>query len=155
MVARVEPQAITDLTRILELSITPVALISGVGVLLLSMTNRIGRVIDRARELGGEVESATATGRPAPSQAREELAILFRRARLLQMAIGLMATNVFMAVLMVVALFAMNLTTAHATTIVIALFGGCLTCLVLSIACFLGDIFLGLRWLRVSLGRYL
>jgi len=145
----VEAEAIAQLTRILQLSITPVALISGVGLLLLSMTNRLGRVVDRARELGREV-GATARGDGSVT----ELRILFRRARFLQIAIALMATNVFLAVLMVATLFAMNLLSAGLSAAVLVLFAACLVCLVASIACFLGDIFLSIRWLRLSLGRY-
>jgi len=40
-----------DLTRVLQASISPVALVSGVGLLILSLTNRFGRVTDRLREL--------------------------------------------------------------------------------------------------------
>jgi hypothetical protein len=40
-----------DLFPDLQIAIAPVILISGVGLLLLSMTNRLGRTIDRARQL--------------------------------------------------------------------------------------------------------
>ena len=40
-----------DLVPILQMAVGPVILISGVGLLLLSMTNRLGRVIDRSRLL--------------------------------------------------------------------------------------------------------
>ena len=35
----------------LQVAIGPVILISGVGLLLLTMTNRLGRAIDRARQM--------------------------------------------------------------------------------------------------------
>ena len=41
-------------------AIGPVILISGVGLLLLTMTNRLGRAIDRSRQLKQEL--ATRTG---------------------------------------------------------------------------------------------
>jgi hypothetical protein len=139
--------SIGQLTRILQLSITPVALISGVGLLLLSMTNRLGRVIDRARVLGEADEEVRAAG-------REEVRVLVRRARLLLGAIALIAFSIFLAVLMVAALFAMYLLAARLERLVLLLFGGCLACLVASTACFLGDILLSIRWLRLSLGRW-
>ena len=37
--------------QFLQACITPVALISGVGLLLLTITNRLGRTIDRTRQL--------------------------------------------------------------------------------------------------------
>jgi hypothetical protein len=42
---------VAQLIRILSASIAPVIVISGIGLLLLSMTNRYSRVIERAREL--------------------------------------------------------------------------------------------------------
>lgn len=141
---------IAQLTRILQLSITPVALISGVALLLLTMTNRLGRVIDRARDLAGQV---TAPGADVSAGPRQEIQILFKRARLLQYAIAAISMSVFMAVLMVVALFAMYLLSAHLQGTVLTLFAGCLVGLVVATGCFLGDIFLSIRWLHVSLGK--
>jgi hypothetical protein len=43
----------------LQVAIGPVILVSGVGLLLLSMTNRFGRVIDRSRELATELRAGT------------------------------------------------------------------------------------------------
>jgi hypothetical protein len=40
---------LNDLMTTLQLSIGPVILISGVGLILLSMSNRFARVIDRSR----------------------------------------------------------------------------------------------------------
>lgn len=146
------PTDIEQLTRILQLSITPVALISGVGLLLLSMTNRLGRVIDRSRDVGASMEN----GPPREgSPALTELAILLRRARLLLFAIALVTTSMFLAVLMVGALFAMNVLSASFNALILTLFGLCLVCLVVATGCFLGDIFLSIRWLRVSLGHHI
>jgi hypothetical protein len=142
-------EEITQLTRILQLSITPVALISGVGLLLLSMTNRLGRVIDRSRDTHALMRSA-GPGEIAPTT---ELELLLRRARLLLSAIALVITSMFLAVLMVVALFAMHFFASSLYTIILLLFGLCLACLVTATACFLGDVILSIRWLRVSLGH--
>ncbi len=43
--------SIKELIPVLQVAIGPVILISGVGLLLLSMTNRLSRVIERARNL--------------------------------------------------------------------------------------------------------
>lgn len=132
---------LAQLTRILQLSITPVALISGVGLLLLSMTNRLGRVIDRARavqELGERADP-------------REIGILLRRARLLQIAIALISVSTFLSILMVATLFFMYLSSVNLAWMILTLFGACLVGLAGSIAAFLGDIFLSTRWLGISL----
>ncbi len=143
-----------ELTRILQLSITPVALISGVGLLLLSMTNRLGRVIDRSRAVAQKLAASPAPPEAEGSEDHAELRILSRRARLLQISIALIATSVFLSVLMVAALFAMHYLETSLHNAILALFGACLLCLASSIGFFLGDIFLSIRWLQLSLGRY-
>ena len=140
---------IAQLTRILQLSITPVALISGVGLLLLSMTNRLGRVIDRSRTLGSEAAQVKAS-----KEVAAELRILFRRAQLLLFAIFLISTSIFLAVLMVVFLFAMYFLNMSFSGTILGLFTGCLALMVSSTACFLGDVVLSIRWLHLSLGQY-
>ena len=42
---------VVEVTKILQTSISPVVLISGIGLLVLSMTNRFARTTDRARAL--------------------------------------------------------------------------------------------------------
>ena len=49
-----------ELIPLLQTAIGPVILISGVGLLLLSMTNRFGRIIDRSRILAHEMRSGSA-----------------------------------------------------------------------------------------------
>ncbi|NJK85350.1 MAG: DUF2721 domain-containing protein [Bacteroidales bacterium] len=48
--------SIQSFIQFLQSCITPVALISGVGLILLSLTNRLGRTIDRSRMLVVELE---------------------------------------------------------------------------------------------------
>ncbi|MBL8732337.1 MAG: DUF2721 domain-containing protein [Planctomycetes bacterium] len=43
--------SLSDLLPVLQTAIGPVILISGIGLLLLNMTNRYGRIIDRSRDL--------------------------------------------------------------------------------------------------------
>lgn len=147
----VDTNSLDQLARILQLSITPVALVSGVGLLLLSMTNRLGRVIDRSRELARAHDERS--GVTPADQA--EMRILFRRARFLLAAILLISTAILFAALTVAVLFAMYLSGAHFGTAVLVLFGACLALLVVSIGCFVGDVFLSIRWLRLSLGRFM
>ena len=46
---------VSQLLPILQTSIGPVILISGVGLLLLTLTNRFGRMLDRARQLNQDL----------------------------------------------------------------------------------------------------
>ena len=50
---------VRELIPVLQVAIGPVILISGVGLLLLTMTNRYGRTIDRARHLVRELRECS------------------------------------------------------------------------------------------------
>ncbi|MDR1968151.1 MAG: DUF2721 domain-containing protein, partial [Burkholderiaceae bacterium] len=49
---------IHELLPILQVAIGPVILISGIGMLLLTLSNRFGRAVDRSRVLGRELRES-------------------------------------------------------------------------------------------------
>ena len=62
-----------------QLAVAPVFLLSGIGAILAVMTNRLGRVIDRARVLEDRLETASPE---SLATLRADLAVLSRRAKL-------------------------------------------------------------------------
>ncbi|MEO5741668.1 MAG: DUF2721 domain-containing protein [Vicinamibacterales bacterium] len=50
---------ISPIAHVIQLSVAPVFLLSGIGAILAVMTNRLGRIIDRARALEAQLEDAT------------------------------------------------------------------------------------------------
>src|SRR6266478_3121695 len=78
------PIPIRELTPVLQVAIGPVILISGVGLLLLTLTNRFGRAVDRSRQLGREMRDVTETERP---RLAGQVEILFRRAQVIRVSI--------------------------------------------------------------------
>jgi hypothetical protein len=89
----------------LQSSITPVALISGVGLILLSLTNRLGRTIDRSRILVSELEKPGLTRR---SVKLKELKILYKRSRILRSSIASISFSIFSSSLIIPVLFIMS-----------------------------------------------
>ena len=75
-----------ELVPMLQIAIGPVILISDIGLLLLSMTNRFGRLTDRSRELLVELRSAKDTEKGI---ILSEIEILSARSSLLRQAITL------------------------------------------------------------------
>jgi hypothetical protein len=57
---------VKELIPVLQVAIGPVILISGVGLLLLTLTNRYGRTIDRSRLLMRELRELAADDRERP-----------------------------------------------------------------------------------------
>src|SRR3954468_4906495 len=48
---------------VIQIAITPVILISGIGALMLTLTNRLGRIVDRTRALAGQMHGANGPDR--------------------------------------------------------------------------------------------
>jgi hypothetical protein len=72
---------VSQLIRILSASIAPVIVISGVGLVLLSMTNRYSHVIDRALEL---IKKLNAQDDQHRKLLADQVKIIYHRARVLR-----------------------------------------------------------------------
>lgn len=138
--------SLTDLVPTLQLSIGPVILISGIGLLLLSMTNRLGRVIDRARILSHDMRTAPDAEK---FNTRSQLKILARRAKIVRVAIALAALSVLLAALLVISLFVVALLQLEGASLLAALFVLCLIALIASLGYFISDINLSILWLEM------
>jgi hypothetical protein len=141
--------ALTELIPLLQVAIGPVILISGVGLLLLSLTNRFGRAADRSRQLISDMRAA---GAPDRRQLRSQIGVLYRRARLIQISIILAASSVLFAALLVITLFFAALMRWDNTILVSLLFIGCLLMLLASLLTFIIEIHLSLKALRIEMG---
>ncbi len=140
--------SLTDLITTLQLSIGPVILISGVGLILLSMTNRLGRVIDRSRLLSQDIKNASNTD---DKRILSELRILTTRANISRAGIALAVLSVLMAALLIISLFIDALLHIDIIAFIVTLFILCMLSLISSLFLFLADINLSLKalWLDV------
>lgn len=143
------PEAVGDLAHLLQTSISPIALISGVGLLLLSMTNRLSRVIDRSRSLSADLR--TSIDEASAARERAQLAVLARRARLLWTSIASVMVTVLCACTMVLLLTAMAFLQINLRGAVVSLFFVALLALLVSAIVFFADVLLSLRALRTEL----
>jgi hypothetical protein len=141
---------VSQLIPVLQTAIGPVILISGVGLLLLTMTNRLGRVIDRSRILNRELRLV---GETEIVPIRGQLDILSRRARLIRSAIALASVSVLLASILVIVLFLTALFQLEDAWLITALFIGCMLVLIGSLIAFIRDINLSLVALRLELGE--
>jgi len=138
-----------NLIPILQVAIGPVILISGIGLLLLSMTNRFGRVIDRARKLARELDTAGPDDR---ARAIAQIEILAVRGRLVRLSITLAAVSLLLAALLIIALFVTALLYLEAAALLASLFIACMVTLIASIVVFIRDINFSLAALKLELG---
>ena len=141
---------LTDLVPILQMAVGPVILISGVGLLLLSMTNRLGRVIDRSRLLAESLRKAEPGDQP---RFASQLKILSRRARLVRLAIILAILSMLLAAVLVIALFLAVVFGLELGGVVVLLFAGCMGSLIASLIVFILDINLSLAALKLEVSN--
>lgn len=140
----------SQLLPVLQVAVGPVILVSGVSLLLLVLTNRLGRAVDRARQLNQELRTAVAENRQAIS---DQIETLFRRARLIRASIALGGTSLLFAAILVITLFIAVLWQWEVGLLVVILFIGCMLSLIASLLTFLLDLQWALEALRVELDR--
>lgn len=139
--------SLDQIVPVLQLSIGPVILISGAGLILLSMTNRYGRVIDRARILAESIREAAGSGAP---RFQSQLQILMQRARLLRMAIAFTSASLLLAALLIIALFLVALIGIKSALLIIILFTACMLSLIAGLIIFIADVNVSLSALKVE-----
>src|SRR5512140_1861904 len=93
---------VRQLIPVLQIAIGPVILISGVGLLLLSLTNRFVRPIDRSRQLGAEIREAADAERHLLA---EQVDIIYWRAKVLRLSIIMAILSLLQAAILIIVLF--------------------------------------------------
>ncbi len=139
---------LSELVPVLQIAIGPVILISGVGLLLLSMTNRLGRAIDRARIIHAEWSQAES---PVQKRLIAQLQILWRRADILRKSIILASLSLLLAACLIITLFAATLFHWDAGAVITCLFVGCLAALIGSLILLIWDVNQSLFALQLEL----
>lgn len=142
------PPTMTELIPVLQVAIGPVILISGIGLLLLSMTNRYGRTIDRSRELARSRRQAKGD----LAVVEQQIDILLRRARILRRAILLGTLSVLFASILIILLFSAALLELDAGWLVGLIFIACLGSLIGSLVDSMRDVNASLRAVKLEIG---
>lgn len=140
---------VTELIPVLQVAIGPVVLISGIGLLILSMTNRFGRVIDRGRSLTRELPEAT---RQDQIRVNEQLRILSRRAEYLRRAITAAVISVLLAAVLIITLFVTAVFQIEDARLIGALFIAAMGALIYSLIAFIQDLNESLLAFKLDLG---
>lgn len=138
---------ISPIARVIELSVAPVFLLSGVGAILAVLTSRLGRIIDRARALETQLESASAV-RAATIEA--DLATLTHRAKLIGPAITLCTVTALLVCTVIAILFLSAFLHFDATVPVALIFVAAMLAFSLGLSWFLREIFVATSNLRIA-----
>jgi CBS domain containing-hemolysin-like protein len=125
---------VASIAHSIQLSVAPVFLLSGIGVFLGVLTNRLGRVVDRARAF--EEKFAVASGEDA-ELLRRRLRVLAKRARLINGSITLATISALLVAIVVALLFASAFVRFSLALPVAVLFVGSMFALVGALLAFL------------------
>jgi hypothetical protein len=133
--------ALTDIARVIQLSVAPVFLITGIGGLLSVLSGRLGRTIDRSRVLHAM---------PVNDEIVNELLVLSRRAKLIYRAITLGTTSALLVCLVIVSLFISAVVSFPIGAVIAVLFVAAVIALIAALVHFLREVFLATRALRID-----
>ena len=135
---------------VIQLAITPVILLSGVGALMLTLTNRMGRIVDRTRTLVGQIHAAPVGER---AHIENQIGIMWRRAKLMRIAVTFAGLSMLLSCVLVMAIFVDATAEADFGFELVVIFVASIMCLIASLVAFLRDIFMSLWALRVEVER--
>lgn len=136
------------IAHVIQLAIAPVFLLTGIASLLVVLTNRLGRIIDRARYLE-EQHLVIDTGEHK-SLIGTDLHMLSRRARYVNRAISLFTIAALLICLLISVLFISAFYDPDVSRVVASLFVGAMLCLILGLVGFLREVQLATASLRIG-----
>lgn len=136
-----------SIAHVIQLAVAPVFLLTGVGSMLGVLTHRLSRVVDRARRLEAELSGQEEWRLQLLQQWLKDLA---RRARLISWAISLCIGCALLIGGVVVLLFVSSIANVRLGGVVAALFIGAMLSLIAGLLCFLREIHLATRQLRIG-----
>jgi hypothetical protein len=141
------PSAVASVVHSIQLAVAPVFLLSGIGVLLGVLTNRLARVVDRARPL----EDRHVVADPAEAEElRHRLSVLAQRARLMSTAITLSTVSALLVAIVVVLLFASTFVDFNLALPVAGLFILAMIALIAALLAFLLEVRVATRTIRIG-----
>jgi hypothetical protein len=140
---------IDTIAHVIDISVAPVFLLAGISGLLMVLTSRLGRTIDRTRSLQRASEKQLLPEHKASID--NEMASLLKRGRFISLSISLATASALLVCLVIITLFLGSLISVNVSQIVASLFIVCMLVLSAAFSCFLAEVFIAARILRASL----
>ena len=131
----------------IELAVAPVFLLSGIGAILVVLTNRLGRIIDRARVLEEKLENVSPQ---LLATLRADLGVLSHRAKLISRAITFCTVTALLVCMVIAILFLSGFARFEASLLVALLFIAAMLAFFLGLLWFLQEIYLVTVNLRIG-----
>jgi len=126
---------VTTVAHVIQLAVAPVFLLTGVGAILSVITNRLARIVDRARVLSSSADQ---------KHCAQEMAMLARRARWVQWAVSLCTMSALFICTVIAALFVGSEMSIDPSNAVSLLFILAMLTLISGLLCFLREVLLAM-----------
>lgn len=140
---------IDTVATVIDIAVAPVFLLAGISGLLMVLTNRLGRTIDRSRSL--QATEVEVLSEQHQQTIRREKANLVRRIKFTHLAIVLSVLSAMLVCLVVGTLFLGSLFQQNVSVVIASLFIICMLLLSLAFFCFLLEVFIATRVMYDSL----
>jgi len=131
----------------IQLAVAPVFLLSGIGAIMVVLTNRLARIIDRARILEEGLDAASPK---LHAGLRDDLQVLSRRAQLISRAITLCTVTALLVCMVIAILFLSAFMRFDASLSVALLFIAAMSAFFFGLLWFLREIYLATANLRIG-----
>lgn len=136
-------QSVSTASEVIQQAVAPVFLLMGVSTLLGVLTGRLGRVVDRFRELNEKCESPKAQAEnPYCANYQKELRLLETRGEWVHWAITLCTLSLLLVGVVIGVLFLGSLIKLNMTWLVPPIFIAAMLALISGLGCFLREIYL-------------
>lgn len=136
---------VTDITRIIQLAVAPVFLLTAIGTILSALNNRLGRIVDRRRVLDDRLRKDLLEGEQPGKEDLYELELLARRIRLIYHAIVLAIVCALFICLLVAGAFLGVFVTVDIARLIGTLFILAMFALIGSLWMLLREVFLAVK----------
>jgi hypothetical protein len=140
---------VIDIAHLIQSSVAPVFLLSGVAATLVVLTSRLSRIVDRARVLEGRLAGSPGSA----AELHADLAVLARRAHYMYIAISLSTIAALLVALVVVTLFANAFLGSELSGLIALLFVGAMVCLSAAYIAFFVEVRVAVASLRIGIER--
>ena len=133
----------------IQLAVAPVFLLAGISGLLVVLTNRLARIIDRARALrANESEFASDNDR---TRIKRELKAAYARGRVVNFAILMATLSALMVCLVIITLFMGSFQSAEMSVLISGMFVICMVFLALAFCAFLAEVLISTGYLKLGM----
>ncbi len=134
------PEAhISEITRVIQLAVAPVFMLTAIGTMINAVNARLGRAVDRRRQLEARLSSMP---KAEADEARAELEQIGRRIHQVYLSILFAVGSALLICLLITAAFLGAFLSVDLSRLIAALFVLGVLCLVTSLLCFLREVFL-------------